>query len=408
MTTNLIVQLSVIAIDQLSSTVGEYQPSQELEAIYLAQHYRSDPRAMNTIPIPVCADSTPTLPLPTVELKRRYKVLGNHHIFLARHKAHCPFALCLRLNQPEQDPQVWQAELQNRSQPIKFSISTLEENDLAPVFDHLARYEKGLATLLSRKELSQALAQHPGRPYWSSWDPLKALAKSLNVSITKKHTDCLDNYFSFDPQPLPSLCINTASEEEINQRLQMLPLTQKAVDTLSVQLSNSPSRPYWSSWDPLKVLAKSLNVSIAKRQTDCLGNYFSFDPQPLPGLCINTASPEEINQRLQVLSLARKTVDTLSAQLSSSPTRPYWRNSKDTAQAIKLETKSTVPTASQTAITKGFTFAPAPPLVPNTLSFMLQAMTVTALRREATQRGLDHTGLKKPELVQLLSSGSPT
>ena len=84
MTTNLIVQLSVIAIDQLFSTSEVCKPS--LETIYLSQHYSANPEAMNTIPIPVSADSTPTLPLPTVAIKRRYKVLANHHIFLLAKK----------------------------------------------------------------------------------------------------------------------------------------------------------------------------------------------------------------------------------------------------------------------------------------------------------------------------------
>ncbi|KKZ14610.1 MAG: hypothetical protein TH68_04420, partial [Candidatus Synechococcus spongiarum 142] len=168
MTTNLIVQLSIIGINELFSTSEVCKPS--LETIYLTQHYSVNPEAMNTIPIPVCADSTPTLPLPTVAIKRRYKVLANHHIFFARQKALCPFALCLRLNQPERKLDLWQAELQSRDHPVKFNIAALGSVDLVQVFDCLAQNEQGLTKLLTRAELIQVLAEHPGRPYWSSWD----------------------------------------------------------------------------------------------------------------------------------------------------------------------------------------------------------------------------------------------
>ena len=322
MTTNLIVQLSVIATDQLFSTPETCKPS--LETIYLTQRYRDNPEAMNTIPIPVCADSGPTMPLPTVVTKRRYEVLGNHHIFFARQKAQCPFALCLRLNQPERNPALWQAELQSKNQPERFDITTLDTIDLAQVFNYLAQNEKGLATLIRRKELIQALAEHPSRPYWSSWDPLKALAKLRKVSITKKHTDCFGDYFYFDPQCLPKLYINTVSTEEISRHLNIIPLETGFINQLSHRLSGSPSRL-------------------------------------------------------------------------------YWRNFKDMTKALRDEAQFTITKTTQTILAQGFHFTPAPPPVPNTVPFLLQEMTIKALRREAEERGLDHKGKRKADLVKLLS-----
>ena len=194
------------------------------------------------------------------------------------------------------------------------------------VFNHLAQNEKVLAKLLKRAELIQALAEHPGRPYWSSWEPLKTLAKARKVSITKRHVDCLGNYFCFDPQPLPSLCINTIPAEDLNRHLHVLPLETGGADQLFHRLSGSPSRR-------------------------------------------------------------------------------YWRDSKDMAKALRDEAQFTIPKARQTILAKGFHFTPAPPPVPNTVPFLLQQMTVKELRWEADERGLAHKGMKKADLVRLLSSG---
>ena len=61
--------------------------------------------------------------------------------------------------------------------------------------------------------------------------------------------------------------------------------------------------------------------------------------------------------------------------------------------------------AEQDGRAEGFHFNPAPPPVPNTVRFLLQQMTVRALRHEAKERGLAHKGMRKPDLVRLLSSG---
>ncbi|KKZ11303.1 MAG: hypothetical protein TE42_08235 [Candidatus Synechococcus spongiarum SP3] len=202
----------------------------------------------------------------------------------------------------------------------------MNQEELQQIFTYLIKREKVLAKLLSHEELIQALADQPGRLYWSSWDSLKALAKTHKVTITKKHMDCLDNYFRFDPQPLPSLCINTISAEELSRHLNIFPLEKGKANQLSLRFSSSPSRP-------------------------------------------------------------------------------YWRNFKDMAKALRDETQFIIPKATQIILAKGFHFTPTPPPVPNTFRFLLQQMTVKALRREADKRGLDHKGKKKADLVGQLSSG---
>ena len=240
MKNNLILQLPVIPISQLFSNC---EPSQAfLDTLYLTQHYHSKSNQMNIIPIPVKRDNSADQP--------RYEVLANHHIFFALKKAQYPFARCLSLNRPDEEPETWQAELQVK--PAKLNITAMDQENLQQVFTYLAKKENCLAKLLSHGELIQALAEHPSRPYWSSWDPIKALAKAGQASITKKHMDCLEKYFYFKPQPLPKLCINTVSEGELSRHLHILPL-EIGVGELIQALAKHPGRLYWSSWDPSKL-----------------------------------------------------------------------------------------------------------------------------------------------------------
>ncbi|MYF36675.1 MAG: SAP domain-containing protein [Synechococcus sp. SB0678_bin_12] len=170
-------------------------------------------------------------------------------------------------------------------------------------------------------------------------------------------------------------------------------------------LAEHPGRPYWSSWDSLKALGKSYKVSITKKHTDCLDNYFRFDPQPLPSLSINVAPAEDLSRHLYILPLGTGSADQLSHQLSGSPSRLYWRDCKDMTRALRAEAQFTIPKATQTILVQKLDFTPEPPPVPNTIPFLLQQMTVKELRREADERGMDHKGKKKADLVRLLSSG---
>ncbi|MYG46706.1 MAG: hypothetical protein F4157_04905 [Synechococcus sp. SB0675_bin_6] len=139
-----------------------------------------------------------------------------------------------------------------------------------------------------------------------------------------------------------------------------------------------------------------------------MDNYFSFAPQPLPSLCINTVSSEELSRHVNIFPLETGEAEKLSHQLSGSPSRPYWRNFKDMTKALRDETQFTILKATQTILAKGFHFNlnPAPPPVPNTVRFLLQQMTVKELRREADKRDLAHKEVKKKaDLVRFLSSG---
>ena len=231
---------------------------------------------------------------------------------------------------------------------------------------------------------------------------IKALAKAGQASITKKHMDCLEKYFYFKPQPLPKLCINTVSEGELSRHLHILPL-EIGVGELIQALAKHPGRPYWSSWDPIKVLAKVRKVSITKKHMDCLEKYFYFKPQPLPKLCINTVSDSELSRHLHILPLEIGVANQLSRQFSCSTSRLYWRDFKDMTRALRAEAQSTIPKEKQTILARGFYFTPALPPAPNTVPFLLQQMTVKELRREADKRDLDHKGIEKSDLVHLLS-----
>ncbi|KKZ10466.1 MAG: hypothetical protein TH68_10700 [Candidatus Synechococcus spongiarum 142] len=74
-------------------------------------------------------------------------------------------------------------------------------------------------------------------------------------------------------------------------------------------------------------------------------------------------------------------------------------------KALRSEAQLTIPKATQTILSQGFYFTPALPPAPNTVPFLLQQMTVKELRWEADKRDLDHKGIKKSDLVHLLSRG---
>ena len=292
MKTNLIVQLLEISMDQLSSNCEELESP--LDMICLTQHYRANPETMNTILIPVKSVNSPTLSLSRVAPRHHYEVLGNHHIFFARKKAQCPLVRCLCINRPEEQTEIWQAELQ--IQPSrKPNITTMNEEELQQAFAYLCKKEERiLAKLLSHSDLVPKLVNDPGRPYWSSWEPFKALAKTvISGKIEKRHTDRLEEYLRCDPQPLEKLPINTASEEKLRHQIRVflskLEARQKVLtnllkhEELIPKLVNDPDRIYWSSWEDFKALAKTLISSkINPKHTDRLNEVFYFDPAPGP------------------------------------------------------------------------------------------------------------------------------
>ena len=338
MKTDFVVELLEISMDQLFSNCEE---TESLDIIYLAQYYRANPKAMNTILIPVKSVNSPTLSLSRVAPTHHYQALGNHHIFFARKKAQCPLARCLCLNRPEEQDEIWKTELQ--IQPGRPNITTMNQEELQEAFDCLIKSKRGksLAKLLSHKKLTQILVDDPSLPYWPSLEPLKALASENPETVSrveKKHIDCLDQYFRCDPQPLPpKLCINTASAEALRRHIKIslrglgarekvLPRLFHHGELLIQALVDDLTRHYWHSWQPFQDLVKALNIpiKIKKNHTDYLNKYFFF--------------------------------------------------------------------------------APAPPPVPNTVHFLLQEMTVKELRHEAEERGLPCKGMKKLDLVCLLSS----
>lgn len=210
MSTNLILELLEIPMDQLSSSCETFEAP--LDMIYLTQrltrHYCANPETMNTILIPVKSINSPISSLSRVAPRRHYEVLGNYHIFFARKKAQCPLARCLCLNRPEEQTEIWQAELQ--IQPGRPNITAMNQEELQQAFDYLVKEklgkrEKVLPDLLSHKELIPELVDDHSRSYWRSWQPFKALAKTLIPSkIEKRHTERLNQYFCFTPAPPPA------------------------------------------------------------------------------------------------------------------------------------------------------------------------------------------------------------
>ena len=208
MKTNFITQVLQISMDRLSSTCKIFESP--LDVLYLAQHYRANPKIMNTVLIPVKSVSSLTSSFSIEPPRRHYEVLANHHIFFALKKAQCRHALCLFLSGPEEQTEIWQTELQ--IQPGKPNITAMNQEELQQAFDYLikeklGKREKVLPDLLNHEELIPKLVNDSSRPYWSSWKPFRDLAQTLVSSrIHKGHTERLSRYFRIDPRisPVPN------------------------------------------------------------------------------------------------------------------------------------------------------------------------------------------------------------
>lgn len=312
---DLAIELSNLPVSQLFSELDDSQAElASMSVLYLAQQYGQNPDSINRIPIPVIPaidSSLSTTHLPAVAQQRRYKVLHNHHIFFARQKARCPFALCLRLNQPDQHPDLWRAELQLTIPSAKPNITTMNREELQQAFAYCIKREKSLTKLLGHGELIQELAKHPGRPYWSSWQPLKDLAKNLKLPtrITKTHTDHLDKYFCLDSQPLAKLCINKASSEELKHQSSIfinrrIAENGKIAEQLAHHLSSCSRRPHWPNAAALLKeleLDMETNISFLKEKEikEILKQGFYFDP-------ILTMTTEQLRREAQQRGLVVK------------------------------------------------------------------------------------------------------
>ncbi len=94
-------------------------------------------------------------------------------------------------------------------------------------------------------------------------------------------------------------------------------------------------------------------------------------------------------------------IDTfeLVGSVASFSDRIYWSSSNHIIKAKVGVSKSL-----WEILSIGFAFEPAPPPSPNTSGFLLNSLLVKQLRKEAISRAISFDGLKKNQLVDLLSN----
>ena len=128
--------------------------------------------------------------------------------------------------------------------------------------------------------------------------------------------------------------------------------------------------------------------------------------EPIAPININRSSEEELVNQLQRLKIEpdsgklRKIDSVTTARaIVAEENRIYWSLSKHLFSAKTGITKTIWP-----IVETAFFFEPAPTPVPNTSKFLLGQMNLAQLRVEAAGRNLETKGLKKADLVELLSS----
>ena len=334
--------------------LGSAQPSElDLTQLVLTHAYADEGdamntiNAMNTIPIVVKKVSSPDTSHESDDEKPyHYEVIDGHHIFFALQRAQCTWAMCLRLSETESASDLWKTEL--GIEPPKLNLCSIK-----------------LEEVQQHKDLKQYLEQIKHKE--------KALSK-LNVDLLVK------------------------------------------------KLAEDPTRVYWESLDQLTLFKGEVDTGngkisrkqiVNKKTRDILANYLSAKPEPLrplEKLCINTAPQEALINQFKRLwmepeggglkKLGLSGLSRICEAIIADAGRPYWRESKDVTASIKDLPGSKNHLA---AISKGFQFSPMDPPIPNTVRFLLNRMTTTQLRKEATARGIEHKAIRtKAGLIDAL------
>ena len=208
------------------------------------------------------------------------------------------------------------------------------------------------------------------------------------------------------------LNICTLGEREFEAVFEYLQQKEKKLSTILVEklvaeYGNDPNRRFWSS---LEILTE-FKCGITKLKIPLLSEYFHASPdltslKPITPIIINNASEEELFKQIQRLKIEPdntklRKVDTIELvrSVASFSDRIYWSSSNHIIKAKVGVSKSL-----WEILSIGFAFEPAPTPSPNTSRFLLNLLSVKQLREEAISRSISFDGLKKDQLVDLLST----
>ena len=284
-----------------------------VKALELSQFYLTDKDNLNSIPITVVPETGGT-----------YRLIKGQEIYHALLNAGKEWVLALNITDNGNSSESWKYELGLERK--KINVCTLDATEFQTIFEYLQANVKKLSTINVDK-LATLFANDTLRRYWSDLDILI----EAKCGITKAKLPLLNAYLLASPdlsdlEPLSSIDINRASEDNIVNQIQRLKIEPKAGK-----------------------LRKIDSVATAR-------------------------------------------------MIVADENRIYWASSKHLVKA-----KVGITTALWPMLEIGFFFKPDPAPEPNTSKFLLNQLTISKLRNEAKTRNFDPTGLRKGDLVELLS-----
>ena len=254
----------------------------------------------------------------------------------------------------------------------------------------------GCFDLVKGLEIYQALLQSEKKWVWSLIvDPLINPNWKEELGLSKSKI----NICNLDSKAFSSL-------------FEYLQSTNKKLSTINIDklLAEHANDPFRSYWHDLEILTE-LKCGITRAKLNILNNLLTASPdltslEPVSPICINSASEDEIFiqiQRLKIEPTSNKLrkLDSiaLARSIASFKDRIYFSSEQHLFKAKIGISNSLWP-----SLKPGFTFSPSPTPEPNKSGFLLNLLSVAELRKEATRREIDFSGLKKPDLVELLSN----
>jgi hypothetical protein len=169
------------------------------------------------------------------------------------------------------------------------------------------------------------------------------------------------------------------------------------------RILKAPGRRGWKNLQPLIKLQCGLSAASLK----VLGNVFEAIPEKIEikPIVVNTASKHELLETLEGLSTLPNTklgsvnLEALAHSIVDDPERQYWQDLKPLTKLKNGLTPSKI-----TGLDIALKLEPIEPPTPNTVSYLLNLMSPTALKDEAKIRNIIlPKKISKSDLVNLLS-----
>ncbi|MBL1179296.1 hypothetical protein [Pantanalinema sp. GBBB05] len=383
-------QLIRVPIDQVELTNEYAMPSYQVAAL---SEKLQEPGLRNWVPVIV---QEPTL--------RQYRVVSNGHILDAMKAAGQDYVWVAVV--PDDAQVEEQVNLITGQLPLRINVCTANYEMILEALRHLRETPGSKLEKLNITLVAERIFKDPVRCAWASLQPLTRLGFK---EVTSAKLKAFEEVFEAKPQPIEirPVALNTASEGELLEILQAattLPevnLAKVDLGKLAHSISVESSRKYWRDLSPLT----KIKPGLTKSQLAGLDMVFTLEPAAIQPVVLNTASEEELLEVLQAASaLPKVTITTanlkqLAHSIAIDSERKYW---KDLKALTKI--KPALKPSQLKGLDEVFTLEPVPAPEPNTVPYLLDAMSSAQLKKEAQKRGLSVSKtVSKPELVEMLS-----